>query len=172
MGLDMYLYLKKEEYVSRYSKSKNLRREFPKAIRDLGITLPDLDSVCRETLYEIGYWRKANEIHAWILNKCGPRDRDGDVIDDCRDIFVSVDALEELRDTCKAVLEDKTKAEALLPTQSGFFFGSTEYDEYYFDDLKDTIKTIEPAIELIKALTANKHKSGEPYYSIIYHASW
>lgn len=172
MGLDMYLYLKKEEYVSKYSKSKNLRREFPKSIRDLGIVLPELDSVCRETTYEIGYWRKANAIHAWILNKCGPRDFAGKVIDDCRDIFVSVEVLEELRNTCKAVLEDKTKAADLLPTQSGFFFGSTEYDEYYFDDLKDTIKILEPAIELIKALTANKRKSGDPYYSINYCASW
>ena len=172
MGLDMYLYLKKEEYVSKYSKSKNLRREFPKSIRDLGLTLPELDSVCRETTYEIGYWRKANAIHAWILNKCGPRDYDGEIIDDCRDIFVPVEVLEELRNTCKAVLEDKTKAADLLPTQRGFFFGSTEYDEYYFDDLKDTINIIEPAIELIKALTANKRRSGDPYYSINYHASW
>jgi hypothetical protein len=85
---------------------------------------------------------------------------------------VPVGILEELRNTCKTVLEDRTKAVELLPTQSGFFFGSTEYDEYYFDDLKDTIKIIEPAIELIKALTANKRKSGDPYYSINYRASW
>jgi hypothetical protein len=26
----------------------------------------------------------------------------------------------------------------MLPTASGFFFGSTEYDEYYFEELERT----------------------------------
>lgn len=28
-------------------------------------------------------------------------------------------------------------AETLLPTMEGFFFGSTDYDEYYFEDVKE-----------------------------------
>ena len=29
------------------------------------------------------------------------------------------------------------------PTHEGFFFGSTEYDEYYFADLESTIEQLE-----------------------------
>ena len=47
----------------------------------------------------------------------------------------------------------------LLPNQSGFFFGSEEYNKYYLQDLKDTIKIINKTL---------KHEEGEIYYS----SSW
>ena len=31
--------------------------------------------------------------------------------------------------------------------ESGFFFGGTEYDEYYFEDIKDTIEIIKNVLE-------------------------
>jgi hypothetical protein len=37
-------------------------------------------------------------------------------------------------------------ASELLPSQSGFFFGNTEYDEYYFGDLIQTIEIIEDCL--------------------------
>ena len=45
------------------------------------------------------------------------------------------------------MLENKTLASELLPCISGFFFGGTEYDEYYFGDLLETIKMIEPVVD-------------------------
>jgi len=42
----------------------------------------------------------------------------------------------DLLNRCKQVLKDHSKAEELLPTMDGFFFGSTEYDGYYFDNVK------------------------------------
>lgn len=48
-----------------------------------------------------------------------------------------------MKDICKQVLEDRSLAEELLPTRVGFFFGSTEYDEDYFNDLAETVKQIE-----------------------------
>jgi hypothetical protein len=171
MGLDMYLSIRKEEYVSKYTKSKNLRLELPKFIKELGPKLPEVDAISRNTDYRVGYWRKANEIHNWFLEKCGPRDHDGDVIDDCRDIYIETEALEKLLEDCKQVLNDHSLAPTILPTQSGFFFGSTEYDEYYFEDLEDTIKILEPVIEFMHNVEASKNTSGI-YYSVIYHASW
>jgi hypothetical protein len=38
------------------------------------------------------------------------------------------------------------RAPELLPPQSGFFFGGTEYDEYYFQDLEKTRKMIEDVL--------------------------
>lgn len=35
----------------------------------------------------------------------------------------------------------------LLPTASGFFFGGTDYDEWYFKDVEDTIKIINDVLD-------------------------
>ena len=43
-----------------------------------------------------------------------------------------------LRSLINEIGNSQSKAKVLLPTSSGFFFGSTEYNEYYFDDLRDT----------------------------------
>ena len=42
---------------------------------------------------------------------------------------------------------NQDEVEELLPTQEGFFFGGTDYDESYIEDLKDTIKQLEPLLE-------------------------
>lgn len=90
---------------------------------------------------EVIYWRKANAIHAWFVRAC----QDGK--DECDETYVERAQLEVLRDTCKAVLDDKSKAESLLPSQSGFFFGGTEYDKYYFEDLQRTYDSLVAILE-------------------------
>ena len=90
----------------------------------------------------VGYWRKANAIHNWFVNNV----QDG--VDDCAfHDEVTKENLEELRDICHEVLCDPDMAEALLPTQGGFFFGSIVYDEWYIDDLKRTIDIIDKVLE-------------------------
>ena len=55
-------------------------------------------------------------------------------------------------DVCKTVLDAKHKDEfesiamRLLPTQSGFFFGGTDYDNWYIADIEDTINIIEKVL--------------------------
>lgn len=91
---------------------------------------------------EVGYWRKANAIHQWFVEHI----QDG--IDDCdyhRE--VTKEDLEELLDVCHEVLCNPELAEDRLPTQGGFFFGSTVYDEWYIESLKNTIKIIERVLE-------------------------
>lgn len=91
---------------------------------------------------EIGYWRKANHIHAWFVQNV----QHGE--DDCGEYEVTEEKLRELRDICEKVLksyDEKVSAE-LLPTASGFFFGGTDYDSYYYDDVKDTIEILDNAI--------------------------
>jgi hypothetical protein len=38
---------------------------------------------------------------------------------------------------------DNSVAKTRLPTQAGFFFGGTDYDEYYLGNLKDTVEQID-----------------------------
>lgn len=85
----------------------------------------------------IGYWRKANAIHNWFIKnvQCGT--------DDNRPYDLMLSDIVELKSVCKKVLDDPDLAEKLLPTISGFFFGSTEYDRWYSKQLVYTYKLCE-----------------------------
>lgn len=91
----------------------------------------------KEILFEFGYWRKANAIHNWFVENV----QDG--VDNCGNYYVSMEKLKDLLVLVKKVLKDKKKAEELLPTQSGFFFGETAYNEWYFEGLEYTKKMLE-----------------------------
>lgn len=100
-----------------------------------------------ESLFtEVGYWRKANAIHKWFVENV----QDG--VDDCEIYIVEKEALETLLDVCKTVLDAQHKDEfesiamQLLPTQDGFFFGGTDYDNWYIADIEDTINIIEKVL--------------------------
>ena len=103
------------------------------------------------TLFQqIGYWRKANHIHNWFVENV----QNGE--DDCGYYEVTKDQLEQLLDICIQVrdasrlvkdeytkrIQNPTVAQTLLPTCSGFFFGGTEYDEWYLKDIRETIKVL------------------------------
>lgn len=80
---------------------------------------------------ELAYWRKFNALHAWFVHNVQ------DDVDNCGDYVVSQTKLSELVEVLKKL--QQTKDTSLLPTQSGFFFGSTEYDEWYWDRVNSTI---------------------------------
>ena len=82
---------------------------------------------------EVGCWRKSNQIHKWFVDNI----QNG--IDECENNDVNLEQLKQLRDVCSDVLADHKKAEELLPPQKGFFFGSYDYDECYFNDLEQTV---------------------------------
>ncbi len=134
MGLDMYL--SRKTYISRFRDEK----------WDIQIKLngksthikPDRISHIEE---EFGYWRKANAIHKWFVNNV----QEGK--DDCGSYYVGREKFEELKGVCEKVLANPEKAGELLPTGAGFFFGSTEYDEYYMQDLKYTLKLCQEVLE-------------------------
>jgi len=127
MGLDMYLYAR-QFTAKAYAKPElynKLVQEAPFA----------LDFATLEV--QVAYWRKANQIHAWFVKHV----QNGK--DDCQEYRVTRDQLQLLVDNCKLVLMNKEEAANLLPVQEGFFFGSYEYNEYYFGDLQDTIDQLE-----------------------------
>jgi hypothetical protein len=148
MGLDMYL--TRKTYISR----------FPDEKWDIQIKLngkathikPDRISYIEE---EFGYWRKANAIHKWFVNNV----QEGK--DDCGSYYVSREKFEELKNLCERVLDNPKKAAELLSTERGFFFGGTDYDEHYMQDLKYTL-------ELCQEILECNPKEGTFYYS----SSW
>ena len=169
MGLDQYLEIRKSEYRSNYYKDKGsrIKLEYPKDITEFIPNLTDL-RISRQTNYEVGYWRKANQIHNWFIQNCARRDEYDNPIDDCRPIEITVDKLEKLLDDCKKVLADHSLAKELLPTVDGFFFGSTAYDDYYLGQIEQTIEIIEPVLKFAKHKLEIKDYAWEVYYQ----ASW
>lgn len=130
MGLDMNL--NKKTYVLNWGHTPSEER-FDINITKGGKEFNAIDTT--KVVYieeEVMYWRKANAIHQFFVDNC----QDGK--DDCRQSYVSQDVLVELLNNINDILNDHSKADDLLPAQEGFFFGSTEYDEWYFDALKAT----------------------------------
>ncbi len=91
---------------------------------------------------ELIYWRKANQIRGWIQNNV-----DGFV--DNGSVVVPKEKLEELLHVCKTVLEYESEnvSKELLPVTSGFFFGSNEYDEWYYNDVEETATQLEKILQ-------------------------
>lgn len=138
---------------------------------------------------EVGYWQKANHVHAWFV-----RNVQGGT-DDCSYYFVSKDHFLELKETCEKVLalnpfsidensdlfytsastlidngvitkadyeELEAKLEEIMPTQAGFFLGGTDYSPYYF-------QTVEETLEIVDKILENGDFDKEVY---LYHFSW
>jgi hypothetical protein len=86
--------------------------------------------------FQVAYWRKANQIHKWFVDNV----QDGE--DDCREYSVDREQLQKLLDTCTKVKADGSLAGDYLPPSAGFFFGSNEIDEWYWQDIDNTIEML------------------------------
>ena len=162
MGLDMYLNVRHSQFVGDYYDESNgkLKHTLPKELEIFKDTYRNACTFSAE--YEIGYWRKANQIHKWFVDNCG------NGIDECQDIYVRYNDLVELLNTVQKVLDNHELAKDLLPTCSGCFFGSEEYDEYYFKDLEDTKNIIATCIKFLD----ERKKADDNSWRVIYNASW
>lgn len=141
MGLDMYL--NASIYLSDYNAAeKEKKEEILKLFPELKAYLAQGNNPIKRVVAEVGYWRKANAIHNWFVQNV----QNGE--DDCKSYFVGREDLGKLHELCQRVLTDNSLAGELLPPTSGFFFGSTEIDEYYFNDLRSTIEIIDRALTL------------------------
>lgn len=133
MGLDMYL--TKKTYVGAQYAHRKVKLNIDLTIADKRVNVnPNKVSEITE---RAGYWRKANAIHNWFVENI----QDGK--DDCEEYYAPYEKLLELKNQCEKVLKSKDKASELLETKSGFFFGSTDYDDYYFSDIEETIRIID-----------------------------
>jgi hypothetical protein len=140
MGLDMYLSAKRYLYRDADEPISDGINDLLGIPSDKSKRFHGASFVAKEISIEAMGWRKANAIHGWFVRRC----QGGE--DNCKEHYVSREQLQELVELCQEAL-DKPDHEILEP-MAGFFFGSYEKDEYYFQDLKDTIEGIEKALEL------------------------
>jgi hypothetical protein len=129
MGLDMYLNAKRFLWHSEEALGEQVAEVFPEL----------KGKRVKEVVVEAMYWRKANAIHKWFVDNC----QEGE--DDCGNYYVGREQLEELRQLILKALAEKDAS--LLPPTAGFFFGSNEVDEWYWDELHRTEQGIAQCLE-------------------------
>jgi hypothetical protein len=152
MGLDMYL--DKETYVQNWDFQKP-EEKHEITVKKGGEVVKSIDPAkIKFIVEEVGYWRKANAIHKWFVDNV----QEGK--DECQRSYVSRKQLQELLEVVNKILKDNSLAGTLLPTQSGFFFGSVTYDEWYFQVLEET-----------KEILTNALNEGQEA-TFYYHSSW
>lgn len=165
MGLDMYFH--KRKYVKNWEHGED---KFEVIVKKNGKVLSGSDKASYVE-YDAGYWRKANAIHNWFIEHCAngedsctEMDVSNEQASELLETVNKVLAASKLvkgkikngeRSTPNGwepimedgeYIEEPTVAKELLPTQGGFFFGSTDYDQYYYQDLLDTKKILEDAL--------------------------
>jgi hypothetical protein len=154
MGLDMYL--SRKTYVKHYDFKGD--KNFQITVKQGGEIVPFVQPKKISYLVsEVMYWRKANAIHNWFVENV----QGGE--DDCGTYDVSKEQLQELIAACKEEIKNEGKTENLTPV-SGFFFGGTDKDEWYFDTLKETVKVLEEDLA--------QQEKYEQYDYYEYHSSW
>lgn len=158
MGLDQYFYV-----VKSYAFIEGQPHDFIATSPDSVVAVKR-----RDETYDLGYLRKANAIHGWFVRNMMSEDIPGRH-------HVTAYYLTELKKDINKVLEDNDKAAEILPTTEGFFFGSMQYDEYYFHQLKNALAIIQKALDILQLNSAIRLSVGPdkaPMFHIEYEASW
>lgn len=83
----------------------------------------------------IAYFRKVNFIYRYFDDR-GKLDHN----EECA--WVDTDDIDDIIEKCEQVLAERDEefSKETLPTQPGFFFGSLDYDKWYYGDVKDCLK--------------------------------
>jgi hypothetical protein len=159
------MYLSVRKYVERLVEDEPQKPRETDDFRDL-LRITDTADIVEVGGYTgasveipVYYWRKANSIHKWFVDNLA------DGVDNCQPIEFEPKKLEGLLANIKAVLDSPRVASKKMPTSSGFFFGSEDYSEWYFDTLKTTYDDLSALLESLK-------KKGEGKYWLVYLASW
>lgn len=198
MGLDQYITIRHKSTNRAYKKYNdfwNLSDE-----ERAGKEIPD--EPCKDFI--VGYFRKHNMIHKWFVDNvqngvddCGryliPYSALNVLLDICKNIMAGVTKSKKptkfmtdrngvehelwQMDTYTPTEETLEYAKSILPTQSGFFFGDTDYSDDYFYCVENAIKVIEKVLYFCEnnffSLYIDKN-TGEykGRWVLEYHSSW
>lgn len=175
MGLDMYLEkCDRKAWGYKDYDAEEVKESNPKLYEEMKpfLTVRGKYYSWESIFTEVGYWRKANAIHKWFVDNvqdgiddCGYYEITKGQLTELLEICQEIQNASQIEDGwvkngerfangmwCPIYEEGKTianpeVAKELLPTQSGFFFGSTDYDEWYMNDITNTIEILTKVLE-------------------------
>lgn len=183
MGLDMYL--TKKTYVGAEYEHRNVEAKIEITIGGKAVKIdPKRITYIQE---RAGYWRKANAIHKWFVDNVQKGEDDcreyyvsreqlKKLLGLCwkvKNLAVLEPGVVEngytiTQETGRVpnfemgqVVKNQERIHELLPTQEGFFFGNTDYNHWYMQDIEETI-------EILNSALAEEGDDAEFYYQ----ASW
>lgn len=175
MGLDMYLEkCNRMAWGFRSFDVDEVKESNPKLYKQIKPYLHQRGKyITWESIFEeVGYWRKANAIHKWFVENvqdgvddCDYYEVTKEQLEELREICIRVRDYskleygqikngEQIKDgewvpiyVEGEYIVNPEMAKELLPTTDGFFFGSTEYDQWYLADIENTIAILTKALE-------------------------
>jgi hypothetical protein len=129
---------------------------------DIYFTVHDKKDKLGEDDEEVGYFRKVNFLVKYFVDQSG--------FDVENQVPCKIDAkdVKELLDRCKKVIADHKLAEELLPTMSGFFFGSVEYGEDYFENVENVKSFCEELLEIMESIAKLNNDDIGVYFNTWY----
>lgn len=107
---------------------------------------------------EIAYFRKVNFLVRFMESYYGKE------VENCIPFEINKDGIVELKDRCEKVLKDHTLAKELLPTQEGFFFGNTEYNDAYYKDVALVLEKCDEILECFDELQPDEYITFDIWY--------
>ena len=175
MGLDMYLErCNRKVWGYKNLDIKEVKENKPQLYEELKPYIVERGTYCKwESIFEeVGYWRKANAIHKWFVDNiqdgeddCGYYEVAPEQLEELLNICKLIKQKCVLKkgkitngyriENGKEVpimedgeyIENPEVAAEYLPTQSGFFFGNTDYDQWYMKDIESTIEILTKVLE-------------------------
>lgn len=189
MGLDMYLYCNSKALTDKVHEGEPYGEYTTPFYKRRGVVM---------------YWRKANAIHKWFVDNvqdgnddCGTYEVDIEMLRQLKAICEYIAEgcyLVDGKVNCGTryengkwhdIIEDGKVmgnaeiAEELLPTASGFFFGSTSYDQWYYEEVKDTARELGRILGMLEIQKGDfgweyPTMPSEPDWEVkfSYHSSW
>jgi hypothetical protein len=175
MGLDMYLEkCDRRAWGFKDLDIDDIKENKPALYGEIKPYLHERGKYCHwESIFEeVGYWRKANAIHKWFVENVQDDVDDCTYYEVSKEKLEELLGIcKTIKSKCRMekgyikngetlnggvwcpIMEEGEYianpeiAEELLPTRGGFFFGSTEYDQWYMEDIEKTIDILTKALE-------------------------
>ena len=127
MGLDIYIDVANREARDEVvAKNQEIRKRNDKVYEEQG-DVAELEEPIDIPCTQEYYFRKFNALVEWIENNVG-------ALENCEPLELGEDDIEGLQATLNDLTPENCDVE--LPTCTGFFFGSQEYDDWYWENVE------------------------------------
>ena len=106
--------------------------------KDYEKLIDELNDIDCENFEFLAYFRKVNFLFEFFS---------GSLNEEETTAVITRGEMEELIEKCEFVLNNRDKASEILPTCYGFFFGSLDYDDYYFESVAKVLLSFQVVLE-------------------------